>query len=146
MAASNEINLQNLNIQQLDALKNQLQNELRQFTTSFQGLKQAQSRFQGSKTAVESLVPENEGKSVYIPLTSSMYVPAHLTNVDNVLVDVGTGYYVSKSSEEAKSFMDRKIAFLQQNTTSLQQVMAQKRENLELVIGFMQQKLKTTSQ
>jgi len=31
-----------------------------------------------------------------VPLTSSLYVPGRLIDVENVLVDVGTGYYVQK--------------------------------------------------
>jgi prefoldin alpha subunit len=36
------------------------------------------------------------GKQVLVPLTSSLYVPGKLTDVENVVVDVGTGYYVKK--------------------------------------------------
>ena len=37
-----------------------------------------------------------EGKEVLVPLTSSLYVPGKLNDVENVVVDVGTGYYVKK--------------------------------------------------
>lgn len=37
-----------------------------------------------------------------VPLTSSLYVPGELSNLDEVIVDIGTGYYVSKVS--LKSF------------------------------------------
>lgn len=33
---------------------------------------------------------------ILIPLTSSLYVPGKLTDLENVVVDVGTGYYVQK--------------------------------------------------
>jgi prefoldin alpha subunit len=36
------------------------------------------------------------GKSVLVPLTSSLYVPGNLADVERVVVDVGTGYYVKK--------------------------------------------------
>ncbi len=36
------------------------------------------------------------GKQVLVPLTSSLYVPGKLSDVENVVVDVGTGYYVKK--------------------------------------------------
>ena len=35
-------------------------------------------------------------KTVLVPLTSSLYVPGKLRDVENVIVDVGTGYYVQK--------------------------------------------------
>ena len=31
-----------------------------------------------------------------IPLTNSLYVPAKLADHENVIVDIGTGYYVQK--------------------------------------------------
>ena len=31
-----------------------------------------------------------------MPLTNSLYVPGKLSDVENVIVDVGTGYYVKK--------------------------------------------------
>jgi prefoldin alpha subunit len=38
------------------------------------------------------------GREILIPLTSSLYVPGRLTDVENVVIDVGTGYYVKKVS------------------------------------------------
>lgn len=35
-------------------------------------------------------------KSILVPLTSSLYVPGKLCDLENVIVDVGTGYYVQK--------------------------------------------------
>jgi hypothetical protein len=31
-----------------------------------------------------------------VPLTSSLYVPGRLLDVENVLIDIGTGYYIQK--------------------------------------------------
>lgn len=36
------------------------------------------------------------GKTILVPLTNSLYVPGKLSDPDNVIVDVGTGYYVKK--------------------------------------------------
>jgi prefoldin alpha subunit len=38
------------------------------------------------------------GREILIPLTSSLYIPGRLTDVENVVIDVGTGYYVKKVS------------------------------------------------
>ena len=40
------------------------------------------------------------GKDVLVPLTSSLYVSGTLGNPDNVMVDIGTGYYVEVRSEK----------------------------------------------
>ena len=36
------------------------------------------------------------GRTILVPLTSSLYVPGTLADADNVIVDVGTGFYVEK--------------------------------------------------
>lgn len=38
------------------------------------------------------------GKTILVPLTNSLYVPGKLADLENVIVDVGTGYYVKKVS------------------------------------------------
>jgi hypothetical protein len=35
-------------------------------------------------------------KTLLVPLTNSLYVPGKLSDTENVIIDVGTGYYVSK--------------------------------------------------
>ena len=35
-------------------------------------------------------------KTILVPLTGSLYVPGKLQDVENVIIDVGTGYYVQK--------------------------------------------------
>jgi hypothetical protein len=36
----------------------------------------------------------NAGQSIMLPLTSSLYVSGEVEDVEKVLVDVGTGYFV----------------------------------------------------
>lgn len=45
-------------------------------------------------------------KPILVPLTSSLYVPGTLADMDNVIVDVGTGFYVEKvgGGTEARTF------------------------------------------
>lgn len=35
-------------------------------------------------------------RTILVPLTSSLYVPGTLADSENVIVDVGTGFYVEK--------------------------------------------------
>lgn len=41
-----------------------------------------------------------------------MYVSGRLADVDNVLVDVGTGYYAKKSIGDAKNYFERRVAYV----------------------------------
>lgn len=84
--------------------------------------------------------------------TSQMYVPGSLNDVENVLVDVGTGYYVEKVNmfriewwkllnilyhgyfvflsmqnvEDSKAFFKRKIEFLTKQIEKIQPVLQEK--------------------
>jgi prefoldin alpha subunit len=137
-----QINLMDLSLEQLNSLKSQLEQELQQLTTSFGGLREAQVRFKESKDSLETLNDSNLDKQILVPLTASMFVPGKISNVKEVLLDVGTGYFVEQSVEDAKKFMDRKVSFLQSNTDSLKEVLEGKRNMLEGVVMVMQQKLR----
>ncbi|KAJ0398843.1 hypothetical protein ATCC90586_001370 [Pythium insidiosum] len=137
-----QINLMDLSLEQLSSLRTQLEAELKQLTTSFGGLREAQARFQESKDALSHLSDKNLNKEVLVPLTSSMFVPGTLANVQDVLVDIGTGYFVEHKVDDAKAFMDRKITFLESNTDQLKTVLETKRQMLEGVIYVLQEKLK----
>lgn len=142
-SSGREVNLVDLSLEQLNNLKTQLETELQQLTASFGGLREAQARFNESKEALKNLNEGNLDKQILVPLTASMFVPGTLSDVKEVLVDVGTGYFVEQSVNDAKKFMDRKVEFLQTNTDSLKEVLENKRQMLEGVIFVMQQKMRT---
>ncbi|GAB9468875.1 Prefoldin, alpha subunit [Globisporangium polare] len=142
-SSGREVNLVDLSLEQLNNLKTQLETELQQLTASFGGLREAQARFNESKEALQNLNESNLDKQILVPLTASMFVPGKLSDVKEVLVDVGTGYFVEQSVGDAKKFMDRKVEFLQTNTDSLKEVLENKRQMLEGVIFVMQQKMRT---
>ena len=67
-------------------------------STSIAQLKVVQTKYVEAKDCLNVLKKNNEGKELLAPLTSSMYVPGKLHDVEHVLIDVGTGYYVEKVS------------------------------------------------
>jgi len=110
------------------------------------------------------------GKQVLVPLTSSLYVPGKLSDVENVVVDVGTGYYIKKvsasscglyfpSSEprhlsvrittradlqtksEAVTHYTNKTTFVQGNLEKLQQTIERKQDNAQAVVQVLQMKV-----
>merc|ERR1712179_348531 len=93
----------------------------------------------------ESLVcmtPASEGKDGLVPLTGSMYVPGLLTQPEKVVVDIGTGYYVEKSSKNAQEYFNRKVKFVTENMERVQSIGNEKAKIRELVMDVMQDKLK----
>ncbi|KAG0227298.1 subunit of tubulin prefoldin [Actinomortierella wolfii] len=138
---SKQIELQDLEVPQLVDVKKQLEEELQHLTSSFAQLKQAQNRFVDCMESCKSITSANQDKTILVPLTSSLYVPGKLADVEKVIVDVGTGYYVEKSREDAIKFYDTKIKFLKENLDKIQATVAQKQGNLRSVVDMITIKL-----
>lgn len=68
-----------------------------------------------------------------VPLTTSLYIPGKLADTEKVLVDVGTGYYVEKSTTDAEKFYQSKVDGLGKSLADLEKVIAQKSQNLRIV-------------
>lgn len=129
MSSENEgvtINLSKLPLPQLDQLKSQLSQEISVLQESMSRLKMVQQSFVSSDTSLEQLKSVQANKSILVPLTGSLYVPGKLVTPDRVLVDIGTGYYVQKSVEQAKKYFEKKIAFLTKQMEQLQPILQQK--------------------
>lgn len=77
--------------------------------------------------------PGQAGKTLLVPLTTSLYVPAVLSDLEHVLVDVGTGYYVEKKTEDAITFYKGKVDTIGKSLTDLEAVINQKQGNLRMV-------------
>ena len=63
---------------------------------------------QESEMAVDSLSKSGSGKSVLVPLTSSMYVEGTIEDKEKLLVDIGATYYAEKDCKGATEYMQRK--------------------------------------
>eukprot|EP01147_Barroeca_monosierra_P006139 gene6139-7396_t len=120
------IDVMRVPLQQLEVVRRSLTQEVQTLTTAIKSLKHAQSKFLQSKDAVQQLKPDTTGKPTLIPLTESLYVHAELTDPSKVLVDIGTGYYIEKSQDDANNYFDRKIKYITEQLQSVQKVAAEK--------------------
>ncbi|MCJ1380502.1 subunit of tubulin prefoldin [Xylographa soralifera] len=97
-AQTHAVDLASLSVQQLSAVKKRLDDELEHLTTSFTKLRAAQTEFRECLTSIrEGISSKTTGKHLLVPLTTSLYVPGALADAENVMVDVGTGFYVEKA-------------------------------------------------
>lgn len=55
-----------------------------------------------------------------VPLTSSLFIPGRMQDAGNVMVDIGTGYYLEKNLDEARDYLEKKMTGVTQNTDSLE--------------------------
>ncbi|KAG1795657.1 Prefoldin subunit-domain-containing protein [Suillus plorans] len=136
-----QINVADLDLQQLSDVRRQLEEELNHLTNSFAQLKQAQAKFKSCIENVREIKPQNKGTTILVPLTNSLYVPGHLSDAENVIVDVGTGYYVKKSRAQATKYYETKVEYIRTNLDTLQETIQKKQENMSYLVNVMQAKL-----
>lgn len=135
-----QIDLMKLNLQQLHQLKNQLdqvnevkilQNicfgptlirfqELTIFNDSLTTLKMAKNKYAASRESLEQIKDNWDDKTCLIPLTGSMYVPGRIKDTNNVIVDIGTGYYIEEDRESAKDYFKRKVDFVMEQMEKIE--------------------------
>lgn len=60
-------------------------------------------------------------------------MPGQLADTNTVIVDVGTGFYVEKSTAEATKFYNGKVDDLSKSLGDLEKVVQGKNENLRIV-------------
>ncbi|XP_028302381.1 prefoldin subunit 5 [Gouania willdenowi] len=128
------VNLTDLSLPQLEGLKSQLDQEVEFLTSSVAQFKIAQTKYVEAKDSLNVLNKNNKGKELLVPLSSSMYVPGILNDVEHVLVDVGTGYYVEKNVEDSKAFFKRKVDFLTKQIEKVQPVLQEKHAMKQAVV------------
>jgi len=130
-------------------------------TNSYQNLRVAQQKFKDCVVSVKDGVAgsaqgmcspslQNVGqiidnvtldKTLLVPLTSSLYVPGKLASTSHVLVDVGTGFYVEKTTDDALTFYNGKIEELAGNIKELENVVNGKANNLRMIEEVLRQKM-----
>ncbi|KAL6262115.1 prefoldin subunit 5 [Pogonomyrmex barbatus] len=137
--------LPNLNLQQLTMFKQQLDQELGVFQDSLHTLKIAQSRFQESGSCLEKITPNTEGNEILVPLTGSMYVSGKLADANNVIVDIGTGYYAEKSIEDAKDYFKRKVEYVTEQMEKIQQVGIERTKLREAAMDIIEARLQSSA-
>eukprot|EP01126_Amoeba_proteus_P021019 TRINITY_DN2132_c0_g1_i19.p1 TRINITY_DN2132_c0_g1~~TRINITY_DN2132_c0_g1_i19.p1 ORF type:complete len:169 (+),score=44.24 TRINITY_DN2132_c0_g1_i19:77-583(+) len=135
------IDITTLPVEQLGMIIKQLEEEIQILQTSFSQLKSARSAYTDTVEALESVTPKHKGKQLFVPITSSLYVRGRLSQVDTVLVDIGTGYFVQKTGQEAKEYTHRKVKELDERSGQIQKALETKRQNLVQLQMVFQAKL-----
>ncbi|KAF2862789.1 Prefoldin alpha subunit [Piedraia hortae CBS 480.64] len=137
-----QVDLTSLSAQQLAQVKKQLDDEVQHLTRSYESLQMAQQKFRDCiKSIKDGVAGSVKDKPLLVPLTSSLYVPGRLSDTKNVLVDIGTGYYVEKSTDDAQKFYSAKIEELGKNIKDLGVVVNGKANNLRAVEEVLRQKM-----
>jgi prefoldin alpha subunit len=135
-----QYNLAKLSIEQLGKLKQALESEVDQLMSAHMHLRNAFNRMSNSKETIRRFATQDPGHEMLVPLTNSLYVPGKIENVESLLVDVGTGYFIEKSSKQAQKFLGRKVSQVAAKQIELEKSIGSKRGQLEQVMNVMAQK------
>ncbi|KAJ6589305.1 Prefoldin [Mycena capillaripes] len=146
MSQPQQVSITDLDLPQLADVRRQLEEELNHLTNSFAQLKQAQAKFKTCIENVTEIKPSNKGKTILVPLTNSLYVPGKLSDPDHVIVDVGTGYFVQKTRDQAVKHYSAKVDYIRTNLETLEETISKKKDNVNSVINVMQAKLQQQQQ
>ena len=74
-------------------------------------------------------------------MTSSLYVPGTVADTEHVIVDIGTGFYVEKTTADAEKFYEGKVEELGKNIKDLENIVNGKANNLRMVEEVLRQKV-----
>ncbi|KAI8368075.1 prefoldin, alpha subunit [Blakeslea trispora] len=142
-----QVNIADLDLASLQQVKSQLEEELSHLTQSYTKLKGVQSRFTDCADSVDALKTERaDDKTILVPLTSSLYVPGKISDVNKVIVDVGTGYYIEKSVGDASKFYSDKVDYVKKNLGTLEKTITDKQSTLRAIVSVMQDKIQQEQQ
>merc|ERR1719231_2119555 len=132
--------IEKASMQQLQGIKQSLDTDIQNLQVTASTLSEASSRFLQSGKCVEQLAKSKEGDEILVPLTSSLYIPGKLTNLKSVLVEVGTGYYCTKSIPAGKKYCDDKVSMINEQVSAMNKSLKEKQNQLQQVEAVMQQR------
>ncbi|KAL3920488.1 MAG: hypothetical protein SGARI_006930, partial [Bacillariaceae sp.] len=147
------INLDTLSLEQLNSMKQGEENRLNALTSRYAQLRAAAARLHASQNAIGEIgatsssgggggaEDKSSSKQVKVPLTESVYVPGTLMDNNKLLVEIGTGFYVEKTSKETNAFLERKLKIVNANSENITRAVQATRQNLEAIQMTMQGKL-----
>mmetsp|Transcript_4621 Transcript_4621/g.13284 ORF Transcript_4621/g.13284 Transcript_4621/m.13284 type:complete len:166 (-) Transcript_4621:475-972(-) len=145
-AGQKQVKLTDLQPQQLGSLKEQLEAELDGLAQSANALQNFAEAFHQSGEAVEGLEDQKPGAPMLLPLTQSLYVEGELADAENVLIDIGTGYYLEKPLAGGIDYFKRRVQELADNLQEIQKMRSQKAQMLMAVEQILQQKVAAQQQ
>jgi prefoldin alpha subunit len=136
-----EVNVGSMPIDQLNGLKTQHENEIRELQGQLETLHGAKNRFIGARMTLDEMKKIPEGTNMLVPLNGSLYAPGFIASSEKVIVELGTGYFCEKEIPQAKELIARKMQLVDKSIESIENIGNRKRKNLEQIMQVMQYRL-----
>ncbi|MEW5311620.1 MAG: hypothetical protein WDW38_003319 [Sanguina aurantia] len=133
MSKAEGVSISSLDPQRLNGLRESLSADIQRLADYSTTLNRANNTFQSSVLAVETLAKSEEGQSILLPLTASLYVSGAVASNSKVMVDIGTGYYVEMSTDDAAGYCKRRMEKLQESLASVSASIREKQGHISQV-------------
>lgn len=127
-----EIPLENLSLEQLGYIGKQLEQEISSYSSYYTSLKVALNKFVDNKEYVKDLATAKD-RDILVPITSSLYVPGKCADISNVMVEIGTNYFVETKLDNAEKFCERKMAMIKANMEKIDELLKTKSNHMNLI-------------
>lgn len=82
----------------------------------------------------------NDGFKTQVNIGANMFIQAKVKDTSTILVDIGKGYYLPFSQEEALKFIDFKIRQLTKDNDVLREESIKKRSEIKLMLTYLAEK------
>jgi len=69
----------------------------------------ALKRYEESQRTIQTIVASKEGQKMLVPMTDSLFVEGELADLENVTVEIGTGFFVKRTIPDAEDYLKRQI-------------------------------------
>lgn len=119
--------------------------EIDTLVESYKDLQDAKQKFKESMEAIKTQRELPNDKSILVPLTGSMYVPGHITNTNEFLLDIGTQYLVEKDADGAIDYFERKMKFIDVQLAKFSQLLQTRLQAKQVAAAAAAQASSTTS-
>lgn len=137
------VDISTLPAAQLTQIKKQLDDELQTYNGNYMSLRTALAKFKDCIKSIQTgvAIKSDKPKALLVPLTTSLYVPGTLADSEHVLVEIGTGFYVEKTTDDAIKFYEGKVTELTTSTKNLEGILEGKSNSLRVVEEVLRQKI-----
>ncbi|XP_037959811.1 probable prefoldin subunit 5 [Teleopsis dalmanni] len=140
-----QVDLTTWSLDQLFGMKHTVEQECAVLKESQQALQDCKEKFVASKEALDAIQPNWENREVLVPLTSSLYVNGRIKDPNNVLLNIGAGYYIEKNLDESKEYLEKRIVYVQEQIEKVEKVRLHKVMFIDAIVGVLEMKKKAAS-
>lgn len=141
-----QVPLSSLTLQQLMSLKGQLEQELSKLSTTISLTSESVNKAQQAKEALTSFSTSESGREMLVPVTESMYVKGVVQETKRPIIEIGTGYFVETSVDNANAFFSRRLSRLNQQQETLRLTFKEKQQQYQIVVQIANQKIQQQQQ